>query len=114
MKSEELRPLIDRFYRGSSGSAEERVKLFKLIWDAMGSEFGARHEWYERNYGGSAELVRLDALRFGKRGGAAGGVPGDGRAVHVRLRPGRVDRGALGVRAGSVRRRAPIGAGARR
>jgi paerucumarin biosynthesis protein PvcC len=70
MRSEELRPLIDRFYRGSSGSAEERVKLFKLIWDAMGSEFGARHEWYERNYGGSAELVRLDALRFGQRGGA--------------------------------------------
>ena len=69
MKNAELRPLIDRFYRGSSGSAEERVKLFKLIWDAMGTEFGARHEWYERNYGGSAELVRLDALRFGKRGG---------------------------------------------
>ncbi|MEA2180417.1 MAG: paerucumarin biosynthesis protein PvcC [Solirubrobacteraceae bacterium] len=69
MKSAELRPLIDRFYRGSSGSAEERIKLFKLIWDAMGSEFGARHEWYERNYGGSAELVRLDALRFGTRGG---------------------------------------------
>ena len=70
MKNPELRPIIDRFYRGSSGSAEERVKLFKLIWDAMGSEFGARHEWYERNYGGSAELVRLDALRFGQRGGA--------------------------------------------
>ena len=66
---EELRPLIDRFYRGASGSAEERIKLFKLIRDAMGSEFGARHEWYERNYGGSAELVRLDALRFGQRGG---------------------------------------------
>jgi 4-hydroxyphenylacetate 3-monooxygenase len=70
MRNEELRPLIDRFYRGASGSAEERVKLFKLIWDAMGSEFGARHEWYERNYGGSAELVRLDSLRFGQRGGA--------------------------------------------
>ncbi len=69
MHNDELRPFIDRFYRGSSGSAEERVKLFKLIWDAMGSEFGARHEWYERNYGGSAELVRLDTLRFGKRGG---------------------------------------------
>ncbi len=69
MKNEELRPLIDRFYRGASSSAEERIKLFKLIWDAMGSEFGARHEWYERNYGGSAELVRLDALRFGQRGG---------------------------------------------
>ena len=69
MRSEELRPLIDRFYRGASGDAHDRVKLFKLLWDAMGSEFGARHEWYERNYGGSAELVRLDALRFAQRGG---------------------------------------------
>jgi 4-hydroxyphenylacetate 3-monooxygenase len=69
MLNPELRPLIDRFYRGSSGDAHDRVKLFKLLWDAMGSEFGARHEWYERNYGGSAELVRLDALRFGMRGG---------------------------------------------
>jgi len=69
MRNDELRPLIDRFYRGSSGSAEERVKLFKLLWDALGSEFGSRHEWYERNYGGSAELVRLDTLRFGQRGG---------------------------------------------
>ena len=76
MKNPELRPIIDRFYRGSSGSAEERVKLFKLIWDAMGSEFGARHEWYERNYGGSAELVRLDALRFGQRGGALAACQG--------------------------------------
>lgn len=69
LREPELRPLIDRFYRGATGSAEERIKLFKLLWDALGSEFGGRHLWYERNYGGSAELVRLDALRFGKRGG---------------------------------------------
>jgi len=31
LKNAELRPLIDKYYRGSSGSAEERVKLFKLI-----------------------------------------------------------------------------------
>ena len=40
------------------------MKLFKLIWDAIGSEFGARHELYERNYGGNNEQVRLDVLRF--------------------------------------------------
>ena len=72
MQNPELRPLIDRFYRGSSGSAEERVKLFKLIWDAMGSEFGARHEWYELNYGGNAEHIRLDTLRFAGSRGSAG------------------------------------------
>jgi aromatic ring hydroxylase len=26
-----------------------RVKLMKLMWDAIGSEFGGRHELYERN-----------------------------------------------------------------
>jgi len=32
----------------------------KLIWDALGTEFGSRHELYERNYAGSYELTRLD------------------------------------------------------
>jgi aromatic ring hydroxylase len=69
MTSDELRPVIDRFYRGSTGDAHDRVKLFKLIWDAMGSEFGSRHEWYEINYSGNQEQMRLDMLRFsGGRG----------------------------------------------
>jgi 4-hydroxyphenylacetate 3-monooxygenase len=70
MQSDELRPLIDRYYRGSTGSAHDRIKLFKVLWDAVGSEFGSRHTLYERNYGGSAELVRLNVLQFAKsRGG---------------------------------------------
>jgi 4-hydroxyphenylacetate 3-monooxygenase len=67
LKNEELRPLIDKYYRGSSGSAEERVKLFKLIWDAIGTEFGARHELYEINYSGSHEQVRMDVVKFSRR-----------------------------------------------
>ena len=31
----------------------------KLMWDATGSEFGGRHELYERNYAGSNEETRL-------------------------------------------------------
>ena len=27
----------------------------KLLWDAIGTEFGGRHELYERNYGGNHE-----------------------------------------------------------
>jgi aromatic ring hydroxylase len=45
----ELRPLIDRYYRGTQATAVERIKLFKLLWDAIGTEFGGRHELYERN-----------------------------------------------------------------
>lgn len=66
LQSDELRPLIDRYYRGSTGSAHDRIKLFKLLWDAVGSEFGSRHTLYERNYGGSPELVRLNVLQFAR------------------------------------------------
>jgi aromatic ring hydroxylase len=64
--SADLRPLIDRYYRGSDSSAEERIKLFKLIWDAIGTEFGARHELYERNYSGNNEQIRLDIVNFAR------------------------------------------------
>ncbi|MEU3355941.1 4-hydroxyphenylacetate 3-hydroxylase family protein [Streptomyces sp. NPDC037389] len=68
----ELRPLIDRFYRGSDTTALDRIKLLKLVWDAIGTEFGGRHELYERNYSGNGEQVRLDALRWAaKRGSLA-------------------------------------------
>ncbi len=72
LKNPELRLLIDKYYRGSSGSAEERVKLFKLIWDAIGTEFGARHELYEINYGGNHEQIRMDAATFARRDGTLG------------------------------------------
>ncbi|WP_326821751.1 Pyoverdin chromophore biosynthetic protein pvcC [Streptosporangium sp. NBC_01639] len=58
-----IRPYLDRFLRGSKGtSAVERVKLMKLLWDAVGTEFGGRHELYERNYAGNHENVRTELL----------------------------------------------------
>lgn len=58
-----LRPFLDRYVRGADGvDAVERVKLMKLLWDAIGSEFGSRHELYELNYSGSYEKSRLDTL----------------------------------------------------
>jgi 4-hydroxyphenylacetate 3-monooxygenase len=71
LRHAELRPLIDRFYRGSSGDAHDRIKLFKLIWDAVGSEFGSRHAWYEVNYSGNQDQMRLDVLRFAQVRGLA-------------------------------------------
>ena len=62
-KTPELRKYLDRYVRGSGGvSAVERVKLMKLLWDAIGTEFGARHELYEINYSGSHEEIRRFAL----------------------------------------------------
>jgi 4-hydroxyphenylacetate 3-monooxygenase len=59
----EIRPYIDRYMRGSNGyTAEQRIKLMKLLWDCLGTEFGARHELYEINYGGSTEEIRRYCL----------------------------------------------------
>lgn len=60
-KSPELRPYVDKFIRGSHGmSAMERMKIIKLLWDSVGSEFGGRHELYERNYAGTTETIRFE------------------------------------------------------
>src|SRR5262249_48234203 len=62
-KSPDLRKYLDLSLRGSGGvDAEGRVKLMKLLWDAVGSEFGGRHELYEINYSGSHEEIRRYAL----------------------------------------------------
>jgi len=62
-KVPEIRKYLDQFVRGSNGySAVERVKLMKLLWDAMGTEFAGRHELYERNYFGNHENIRIECL----------------------------------------------------
>jgi aromatic ring hydroxylase len=62
-KNPEIRPYLDQYLRGSNGyKAEERVKLLKLLWDCLASEFGGRHELYEINYGGSTEEIRRYCL----------------------------------------------------
>ena len=62
-KNAKIRPYLDRYFRGSNGySAEQRVKLMKLLWDSIATEFGGRHELYEINYGGSTEELRRAAL----------------------------------------------------
>lgn len=59
----EERKYLEKYVRGSNGyPAKERAKLLKLLWDAIGTEFGGRHELYERNYAGNHENIRLEAL----------------------------------------------------
>jgi two-component FAD-dependent monooxygenase len=58
-----LRPYLDRYLRGSNGTdATHRVKVMKLLWDAVGTEFAGRHELYERNYSGNHENIRVELL----------------------------------------------------
>ena len=108
-----------RYVRGSNGiDYKERIKIMKLLWDAIGSEFGARHELYEMNYAGSHELVRLFPLQQAQGYRRAQGDGGAGRALHGRLRRGRLDPPGLsrpGGRLGAgeeVRLRGPVPPGA--
>ncbi len=62
-KVPEIRPYLDKYLRGSNGySAIDKMKVMKALWDAIGSEFGGRHELYERNYAGNQENIRLETL----------------------------------------------------
>ncbi|MEU7489251.1 4-hydroxyphenylacetate 3-hydroxylase N-terminal domain-containing protein [Streptomyces sp. NPDC042319] len=73
----EIRPYLDKYVRGSNGyDSVERVKLMKLIWDSIGSEFGGRHELYERNYSGNHEQVRAEMLFNAQNNGAADAMKG--------------------------------------
>ncbi|MEE3280577.1 MAG: 4-hydroxyphenylacetate 3-hydroxylase N-terminal domain-containing protein [Pseudomonadota bacterium] len=64
LRQPELDPIIERYFRGTGLAAADRIKLFKLIWDALYSEFAGRHALYERNYAGNHEQQRLDALNW--------------------------------------------------
>lgn len=71
-RNPELRPLLDRYLRGTGLSAEERSKLYKLVWDAMYSEFAGRHGLYELNYAGNHEQKFLDPLFWAEQRGLMG------------------------------------------
>jgi len=49
---------IERYVRWPGAKGEERVKLLKLLWDALGSEFGSRHLQYEMFYAGEPGSIQ--------------------------------------------------------
>lgn len=54
---------VRRYVQSPGVPAEERVKLFKLAWDMVGSEFGGRHYQYEMFYAGAPFLAKAYAYR---------------------------------------------------
>ena len=67
------RPYLQQYVRGSGAmGAEERVKILKLLWDAIGTEFAGRHELYERNYAGNHDAIRLEPYLGAHGSGLAG------------------------------------------
>jgi 4-hydroxyphenylacetate 3-monooxygenase len=54
---------IERYFQSASMGARERVALMRLAWDFIGSEFGSRHQQYEKFYGGASFLVKMNVFR---------------------------------------------------
>jgi 4-hydroxyphenylacetate 3-monooxygenase len=54
---------IDRYVQSPGVAAAERIKLFKLVWDIIGSEFAGRHHQYEMFYAGAPFVAKGYAYR---------------------------------------------------
>ena len=60
-------PELAEYIRRSQGSPlfspDDRVKFFKLAWDAVGSEFASRHVQYEMFYAGASFVTQGNSYR---------------------------------------------------
>ncbi|TGR94867.1 4-hydroxyphenylacetate 3-hydroxylase C-terminal domain-containing protein, partial [Mesorhizobium sp. M1C.F.Ca.ET.188.01.1.1] len=54
---------IERYMASGTTSARDRIRLMRLAWDFVGSEFGNRHQQYEKFYGGASFIVKQNMLR---------------------------------------------------
>jgi 4-hydroxyphenylacetate 3-monooxygenase len=63
MNDPELRETFERWFGTPTTTASDRLKLFKLAWDLIGSEFAGRHMLYERFYAGNSMVVRNQSDR---------------------------------------------------
>jgi 4-hydroxyphenylacetate 3-monooxygenase len=55
---------IERYMRSASSGARERMALLRCAWDFIGTEFGSRHQQYEKFYGGASFLIKQNINRF--------------------------------------------------
>lgn len=54
---------IERYFVSGKMGARDRIRLMRLAWDFIGSEFGNRHQQYEKFYGGASYLVKTNMYR---------------------------------------------------
>lgn len=58
----ELRPDLDKYLQSATGSAYDRVKIYRLAWDVCMSAFGTRQTLYERFFFG--DPVRMAGAHY--------------------------------------------------
>ena len=63
MHEPKLRELFEKYWQTPQLAALERMKLYKLVWDLIGSEFAGRHLQYEKFYAGASFIVRNHSFR---------------------------------------------------
>jgi len=59
----DLQEILPRYLRGRDMPAEERVRVMKLAWDAISTQFGGRQFLYERFFAGDPINNRI--LHYG-------------------------------------------------
>ncbi len=59
----EIASLIERTQHSPVADARDKVKFYKLAWDAVGSEFGSRHAQYEMFYAGAGFVTKGNSFR---------------------------------------------------
>jgi len=63
MHDPKLRKMFETYWQTPQLGALERMKLYKLAWDLIGSEFAGRHLQYEKFYAGASFIVRNHSFR---------------------------------------------------
>jgi 4-hydroxyphenylacetate 3-monooxygenase len=59
----ELADLIEKTQQSPAAAAADKVKFYKLAWDAVGSEFASRHTQYEMFYAGATFVTKGHSFR---------------------------------------------------
>jgi 4-hydroxyphenylacetate 3-monooxygenase len=63
MQDPDLARQFQTYWHTPQGDALTRMKLFKLAWDMVGSEFAGRHQQYEKFYAGASFIIRNHSYR---------------------------------------------------
>jgi len=63
MNDPQMRAEFETYWQTPQIGAVDRMKLFKLAWDLVGSEFAGRHAQYEKFYAGASFIIRNHNFR---------------------------------------------------
>ena len=63
MHDPKIREQFEMYWQTPQMEALDRMKLFKVVWDMVGSEFAGRQQQYEKFYAGASFIVRNHSFR---------------------------------------------------